>query len=152
MHLFSVLFSSLYHHHAIMKKMVHSIQFYCQCALYAFFYLHNSTLAQKKEWMFNLSSKMRMEEGAHWGGVYHRFLILSALYILGYVYLELHVSHLHLFMELVLSGFKPRPLRPINSPGQLLCMFQGHPYILMCSCRIYQIQKSHTDKYIRTMT
>lgn len=49
--------------------MVHSIQFYCQCALYAFSYLHNSMLAQKKECIFNLSSKIRMEEGGHWWGM-----------------------------------------------------------------------------------
>jgi len=77
---------------------------------------------------------MRMEKGGHWGGVYNRFLIFSAFYILGYVYLEFHVSHSHLFMELVLSGFKPRPLTSINSPGQLLYMFQGHSCILMYSC------------------
>lgn len=84
-----------------------------------------------------------MEECGQRGGVYHRFLTFSAFCILRYAYLELHVGHLHLFMELVLSRFKLRPLVSHYSPGQLLCMFQRHPYILMYSCRVYPIQKLH---------
>lgn len=84
-----------------------------------------------------------MEECGHRGGVYHRFLIFSAFCILAYVYLEFHVGHLHLFMELLLSRFKLRPFLSHYSPGQLLCMSQRHPYILMHSCRVYPIQKLH---------
>lgn len=89
------------------------------------------------EWIFNFSFQVRMED-RHTGGCISQVSCILCLLHSWYVYLELHVSHLRLFMALLLRGFKPRPLTPVSSPGQLLCMFQRHYYIPVFSCRVYQ--------------